>query len=145
VASTVHSPRFGDEKSFVAAVENCYPLHPLSALLLPSIARQKFGQNERSLFSFLASGEPGGFREYLTATEDMETAPTYLPDRLWDYLDLNLQQVILASPVGHRWSEALEAVERATDKNHCGARPIWSAVHLARDAKPSSFYLRKTK
>ena len=36
----------------------------------------------------------------------------YGPDRLWDYLRANLEPSILASPDGHRWALAAEALER---------------------------------
>jgi hypothetical protein len=29
------------------------------------MSRRRFGQNERSVFGFLASAEPGGFRDFL--------------------------------------------------------------------------------
>ena len=36
----------------------------------------------------------------------------YGPDHLWDYLRANLEPSILASPDGHRWALAAEALER---------------------------------
>ena len=36
----------------------------------------------------------------------------YEPSRLWDYLRANLEPSILASPDGHRWALAAEALER---------------------------------
>lgn len=36
----------------------------------------------------------------------------YCPDRLWDYLRINLEPSILASPDGHRWALAVDALER---------------------------------
>ncbi|MCX6376839.1 MAG: hypothetical protein NTU88_12540, partial [Armatimonadetes bacterium] len=41
-----------------------YPLHPSTLVALPFIFR-RFAQNERSLFSYLSSLEPGGFQDYL--------------------------------------------------------------------------------
>jgi hypothetical protein len=38
------------------------------AALLGPISKRQFGQNERSVFGFLASVEPHGFRHYLHAT-----------------------------------------------------------------------------
>ena len=48
-------------KNYVNALAKCNPIHPLVTLLLNPISRQRFGQNERSIFSFLNSGEPNGF------------------------------------------------------------------------------------
>ena len=40
--------------------KQCYPLHPVSALILPILC-QKIAQNERTLFSYLGSKEDFGF------------------------------------------------------------------------------------
>src|SRR5205823_4739306 len=45
-----------------------------------------------------------------------DDAAAFPIDRLWGYLHINLEPAILASPDGHRWSTALEAVERAEIK-----------------------------
>ena len=49
------------ERSFNA----CWPLHPAAAALLGPLFRGRLAQNERSLFAFLSSGEPFGFRDFL--------------------------------------------------------------------------------
>lgn len=91
------------------ALDGCWPLHPVVACLLGPISRRRFGQNQRSLFAFLNSTEPQGFQDFLRHTVDDEL---YQPDRLWDYLRVNLEPSILASPDGHRWALAVDAVER---------------------------------
>ncbi|WP_257079789.1 ATP-binding protein [Methyloversatilis sp. XJ19-49] len=101
---------------FADALEACWPLHPAMAALLGPISKRQFGQNERSTFGFLASVEPHGFRSYLEATP-IKSATWYRPDNYWDYLRSNLEPAILASPDGHRWSQAVEAVERTEAKN----------------------------
>ena len=45
-----------------------------------------------------------------------EEASWYRPSDYWDYLRSNLEPAILSSPDGHRWSQAVEAVERAEAK-----------------------------
>ena len=90
-------------------LEGCWPLHPITACLLGPISRRRFGQNQRSLFGFLNSTEPQGFQDFLrTATE----TDTYTPELLWDYLQVNLEPSIIASPDGHRWAMAVDALER---------------------------------
>jgi hypothetical protein len=59
----------------------------------------------------LNSGEPHGFQEFLRTTP-ANAAESYHPSLLWDYLRANLEPSILASPDGHRWSLAVDAVER---------------------------------
>ena len=90
-------------------LENCWPLHPIVACLLGPISRRRFGQNQRSIFGFLNSEEPRGFQDYLRSTQDDELYP---PDLLWDYLRFNLEPSIVASPDGHRWTLAVDALER---------------------------------
>ena len=48
-------------KPYGDVLGKCNPIHPLVTLLLNPISRQRFGQNERSIFSFLNSGEPFDF------------------------------------------------------------------------------------
>ncbi|ANO52144.1 DEAD/DEAH box helicase family protein [Woeseia oceani] len=90
-------------------LESCWPLHPVVASLLGPISRRRFGQNQRSIFGFLNSAEPHGFQDFINHAQAGEL---YTPDQLWDYLRANLEPSILASPDGHRWALAAEALER---------------------------------
>lgn len=115
IAEAIRSRRPAVGKEFAKALEACWPLHPAMAALLGPISKRQFGQNERSTFGFLSSVEPHGFRSYLNSTL-RENASWYRPSDYWDYLRSNLEPAILASPDGHRWSQAVEAVERAEAK-----------------------------
>lgn len=115
IAEAIRSRRPAVGKDFAKALEACWPLHPAMAALLGPISKRQFGQNERSTFGFLSSVEPHGFRSYLNSTLKSE-ASWYRPSDYWDYLRSNLEPAILASPDGHRWSQAVEAVERAEAK-----------------------------
>ena len=90
-------------------LEACWPLHPVVACLLGPISRRRFGQNQRSIFGFLNSSEPGGFQDFLGRAGDLDL---YTPSLLWEYLRLNLEPSIMASPDGHRWALAVDALER---------------------------------
>ncbi|GHC42493.1 hypothetical protein GCM10010096_11630 [Alcaligenes pakistanensis] len=115
IAEAIRSRRPAVGKNFTNALEACWPLHPAMAALLGPISKRQFGQNERSTFGFLSSVEPHGFRSYLNSTLRVD-ASWYRPSDYWDYLRSNLEPAILASPDGHRWSQAVEAVERAEAK-----------------------------
>lgn len=115
IAEAIRSRRPAVGKDFAKSLEECWPLHPAMAALLGPISKRQFGQNERSTFGFLSSVEPHGFRSYLNSTL-REDASWYRPSDYWDYLRSNLEPAILASPDGHRWSQAVEAVERAEAK-----------------------------
>jgi hypothetical protein len=116
VAEAIRSRRPAVGNGFAAALERCWPLHPAMAALLGPISKRQFGQNERSVFGFLSSVEPYGFRAYLQSMP-LNQATWYRPSDYWDYLRANLEPAILASPDGHRWSQAVEAVERAEVKS----------------------------
>lgn len=109
IARLARRDRAGDSAQLALTLEACWPLHPIVASLLGPISRRRFGQNQRSIFGFLNSSEPHGFQDFLQQAGEKEL---YGPDRLWDYLRANLEPSILASPDGHRWALAAEAIER---------------------------------
>ncbi|MGB3901152.1 MAG: ATP-binding protein [Mesorhizobium sp.] len=109
VAEEIRRSRPAVAPDFSERLEECWPLHPVVACLLGPISRRRFGQNQRSVFGFLNSVEAFGFQEFLSRADD---GVLFTPDRLWDYLRANLEPSIMASPDGHRWAVAVEAVER---------------------------------
>ena len=92
-------------------LEQCIPLHPLTALLLGPIAKRRFSQNERSTFSFLNSREQFSFQLFLQQTSDQNAR--YGLSNLWDYLEANMEHAILGSPDGHGWATATDAIRKA--------------------------------
>ena len=90
----------------------CYPLHPLTALVLGPLFRQ-LAQNERSLFAFLASSEPFGFQEFLR--EHTVNDGAYCLDRLYDYVMASLGPSLFAQYRGKLWAEVLSALDRLHD------------------------------
>ena len=92
-------------ENFVGMLNSCWPLNPLVALCLGPISRRSYGQNQRSLFSFLSSGEPLGFSNYLSLTVYSEDkTPTYKLSNLYDYLKLNWGNLISASQDAHSFA-----------------------------------------
>lgn len=96
-------------------LSSCWPLHPITTLLLGPISKRQFGQNERSIFGFLGSLEPFGFQEFLRS-EKATSDQYYSPDKYWDYLKTNVEPAIISSIDSHRWSVANEALERVEAK-----------------------------
>ena len=112
LAHLVAANRPTDEKELSEALAQTWPLNPICALLLGGITRRSFGQNERSIFGFLASEEPGGFREFLKSTTS-GSKQTFGPDHLWDYLQTNFGLALEAGPLGPQMTLAAEAIEKA--------------------------------
>ena len=64
----------------------CYPLHPLSALILPELCN-RYGQHERTMFSFLTSTHPNSVATFLANTHLPRTRdlPSVGLDSIFDY------------------------------------------------------------
>ena len=99
-----------DEEAAAEIFAACYPMHPISLLALPTLC-QRFAQNERTLFSYLGSREPHGFR---ASIESLDKVGDWVhPGEVYDYFVQN-QPAVLADPLTHRrWAEVVTAVERA--------------------------------
>jgi len=118
VANTICSD-LGVEAELVGKFVECSPLHPASVCLLTKLAQTSFAQNQRSVFTFLNSSEPLGFRDFLLRTKN----PSALlrPEHLWDYLKANLEGAISMSGEGHKWALVEDCVERAMSLDLSGA------------------------
>ena len=112
--------RGGDHALLAKRLRGCWPLNPVVASLLGPLSRRRFGQNQRSIFGFLGSAEPFGFQDFLRSTTVVSDAQ-YDTIWLWGYLRSNLEPSIFASPDGHRWAIAVDAIERVEER---GAEPL---------------------
>jgi len=88
---------------------SCYPLHPLTTLILGPLFRQ-LAQNERSLFAFLASSEPFGFQEFLR--DHTLDVGAYRPDHLYDYVMASIGPTLFTQVRGKLWAEVQSALDR---------------------------------
>ena len=88
----------------------CLPLHPLCAMLLAALSRKSFGQNERSIYSFLSTLEPLSFSCFLQEASTAERL--YMPHDLYDYLQANHELNISRSRDAHRWTIAAAVLDR---------------------------------
>ena len=89
--------------------EQCYPLHPISALILPILC-QKVAQNERTLFNYLGSSEAFGFKKSLSALKSV--GDWIYPWEIYEYFISN-QSASLGDHFTHRrWIEVVTAVDR---------------------------------
>jgi hypothetical protein len=90
-----------------------YPLHPLTALVLPTLCH-RYAQNDRSLFTFLTSREPYSFRNFLEATNiDQEPFPTLKLDRVYDYFIEAVGIGLASRPNLQRWVEIQDLITDA--------------------------------
>lgn len=109
-------PRGMSEAEFIEAAENCAPLHPLTVLALVRLCR-KFGQNQRSLFSFLTSREPHGFANLLQQDVGDGSEVCYTLPALYDYVDEALGSGVGVGEGATRWAEVQSALDRAAQSS----------------------------
>ena len=112
-------PQFLD--TLTDSFNKCLPLHPLSALLLCGLAKKSYGQNERSIFSFLTSLETASFQSFLDKTP-ADSEDLYTPDLIFDYLKSNHTFVGSSARDAHQWEESSAIVAKA--ERSCGALEI---------------------
>lgn len=65
-------------------ISGCYPLHPITVFLLPQISKL-YGQNERTLFTFLTDRSTHGFMWFIDQLSGRNPKRIYTPDYLVDY------------------------------------------------------------
>ncbi len=66
---------------------NCYPLHPISAVILPLLCQKVAQMKERTLFSYLGSHEEFGLQHML---EELDSLDDYIyPHHIYDYFITN--------------------------------------------------------
>ncbi|MBR1579023.1 MAG: restriction endonuclease subunit S [Selenomonadaceae bacterium] len=89
---------FSDSKAELKKiVECCYPLHPVSTFILPRLSN-KVAQNERTLFTFLASEGISTLPTFLHAFDD-KTFWLITPDQIYDYFEPLLRKEVYSSEV----------------------------------------------
>ncbi|MEX2373979.1 MAG: hypothetical protein WD942_00110 [Dehalococcoidia bacterium] len=88
-----------------------WPLHPTTLIALPELC-SRYGQNERTLFSFLASAEPQSVSSWLS-TRESDTLDWVRLDRVYDYFIESAGNFLVVSDEGARWTEIATAIRDA--------------------------------
>ncbi len=114
---TTDTKAFNFNKDFLKEIASkLYPLDILSANIL-TLSLQRYGQNERSLFSFLESSDHTGLAKF-----NKKENPFYNLSNVYDYLNLNFYSFLTSkyNQDFSAWSSirsSIEEVERAFDSN----------------------------
>lgn len=104
----------------------CWPLHPVTTALLGPLFRGRLAQNERSLFAFLAAGEPLSFRDYLRTHGP---GRLYTVDRLYDYATGMMGSRVLSRD-GRQWAEIDTALKRLPSESEAVDEQVLKTVGL---------------
>jgi hypothetical protein len=105
------APRGLGRAQFVQMLQRCAPLHPLTVLVLARMCR-KFGQNQRSLFSFLNSQDPHGFAAFLAQPADQDRTPFYCLDALYNFVSDTFGAGLTVGEASTRWAEIQSTLDR---------------------------------
>jgi hypothetical protein len=89
-----------------ASAQGCYPLDPLAVAVLPELCA-RYGQNERTLFSFMAGAEPLAVSAFLDATawNPADELPFVGLNNVYDYFLDSATASISVSATVSRWLE----------------------------------------
>lgn len=80
-------PELNQQEVEKLVIEGTYPIHPVALYLLPLLS-SFFGQNERTLFTFLESNETGGLSNHVAIKNGY-----YLPSDLFQYFFPSLHEI----------------------------------------------------
>lgn len=112
VIEAANLPKRFDKNETEALLRRALPLHPTVGLIVGPLF-QRLAQNERSLFAFLAAGEPGGFLDVMRrGAEGDDTLPLYRLDHLYDYLLTTLGATLFNQDTSKLWAETEAAFGR---------------------------------
>lgn len=88
----------------ISDIGHIYPCHPLCALALPVLCN-KFSQNDRTLFTYLAGDEPHSFKSFLKSAEFNGKLPTVKVHNLYDFFIESVSIAITSRSQNQKWVE----------------------------------------
>lgn len=86
-----------------------YPFHPTAAIVLPELCR-RFAQNDRTLFSFLCSGDSRALPEFLKTNDIEDKLPFLGINYLYDYFFSVSTSTFINRPETQRWFEIQDII-----------------------------------
>lgn len=110
-------------------VAACYPLHPMVAAILPELC-SRYGQHERTLFSFLTSAEPSSVSSFLASAKLSKHRP--LPchgiEAVYDYF---VDSGALGGFSAGSWGRWIEIAKRLRDAHGLSSQEMRLAKAIA--------------
>lgn len=104
MAEAVDLGAFGSDAGKMALKELAPSLYPLHSTVLPVLTKffRRFGQNERSLFSFLLSSEPHALQDFSTQEASLESI--YRLSNFYDFAAQNFEHRLSSQSFRSHWS-----------------------------------------
>lgn len=114
-----------EERIRELVLEGAYPLHPLTTYCLPRLSNQ-VAQNERTLFTFLASDEPETLGQHMTQITAGTPEAWVRLDQLWDYFANAIRADIGTGGVHFVWASVEASLRKLPIEDLEAARLIKS-------------------
>ena len=110
-------------------VASCYPLHPMATMVLPELCN-RYGQHERTLFSFLTSPDTASAASFLATSElpDHGPIPSLGLETVYDYFVTSGVLAAMSATRSRRW---IEIVTRLRDTHGLSKRQTRTAKTIA--------------
>ena len=96
------------------AIEDCFPLHPISTFILPRLS-EKVAQNERTLFTFLSADDKYTLLSFLESAEG--DFPMLTPDFIYDYFQPLFRKEAYTSEVHKMYKLTASVLRKVDDKS----------------------------
>lgn len=103
-------------------IKGCYPLHPCTTFCLPKLSN-KVAQNERSIFTFLATNDYHSLGRFLE-TRDHSYYNLLTMDSLFDYFSTPIKKSHSDDAMYKSWIKASEAINKLTSDDELGEKII---------------------
>lgn len=112
--TAIHLGMFGPSAPKTSLADLAPELYPLHPTVVPVLARffRRFGQNERSLFSFLLSSEPFALQDF--ATRDADVDSVYRLADFYDFAAFNFSHQLSGQSFRSHWNH-IDAVIRSAE------------------------------
>ncbi|AGB42038.1 hypothetical protein Halha_2155 [Halobacteroides halobius DSM 5150] len=103
-------PDYNEQEKEEYILRGCYPLHPLTTILLPKLS-QKIAQNERTIFTYLSTEEENTLGEFIKENRN-EDFPIVKPSSIYDYFADLMQQELDYTQVHQAWADSERALQK---------------------------------
>jgi len=138
-------PDYSEEEIERFLVKGCYPLHPLTAILLPKLS-QRIAQNERTIFTYLSTDDENTLIDFINKNQE-EAFPLIRPSGIYNYFEGLMRQELDFTQVHRAWSDTQRALQKL-NRNDINEREflktlgIINAVNSFSEIPPSRQILR---